>query len=59
MLNITDDYDGFTNSKQTIYDKNDKVNIILRNFLLSVADGPLLTSNIGFIIWRTLKPLFS
>ena len=59
MLNITDDYDGFTNSKQTIDDKNDKVNIILRIFLLSVADGPLLTSNIGFIIWLTLKQLFS
>ena len=59
MLNITDDYDGFTNSKQTIDDKNDKVNIILRFFILSVADGPLLTSIIGFIIWRFLKPLFS
>ena len=55
MLNITDDYDGFTNSKQTIDDKNDKVNIILRFFILSVADGPFLTS----IIWRFLKPLFS
>ena len=59
MLNMTDDYDGFTNSKQTRDDKNDKVNTILRIFLLSVADRPLLTSIIGFIIWRTLKPLFS
>ena len=59
MLNITHDYDGFTNSKQTRDDKNDKVNTILRIFLLSVADRPLLTSIIGFIIWRTLKPLFS
>ena len=59
VWNITDDYDSFTNSKQSIDDENDNIKIFLKLLLLSIQGGVLLLSLMGLKIRTTLKTLFS
>ena len=58
VWNITDDYDSFTNSRQSIDNENDN-NIILKHLILSIQGGVLLLSLKGLKIRTTLKTLFS
>ena len=55
VLNITKDYDGFTNCTGN---ENDDIKIYLKHLLLSVLGGVILQCLINLMIWNTLKPLF-
>ena len=59
VLNITDDFDSFTNGTQIKGDDNDNINIIPKLLLLSIPIDIVLVSLIGLLRWSTLKPLFS
>ena len=56
-LNISDDFDGLTNSTQTVDEEDDNIDIILRLLILSIPGGVLLL--IGLVIWTNLEPFFT
>ena len=51
VLNLTDDYNSFTNCT---YDKNDDINSVLECLLLSIPSGVLLLSLIGLIKYTSI-----
>ena len=52
VLNITDDYDSFTNCTNN---ENDDIYINMKFLLLSIAGSIILLSCIGLIIWTMIK----
>ena len=59
ILNITDDYDSFTNNTKIIDGENDKIIIFIKLLLLSIPSGLLLLTLIRLFIWTILKPLLT
>ena len=56
MLNITVEYDGFTNDTQIIDNEGDDFIIILKLTILSIQSGVFLPLIISLMIWSTFKP---
>ena len=53
VLNITDEFDSFTNSTEIIDDENNIILLITKVLLLSIPSNVLLMSLIGLIKWTT------
>ena len=59
VMGITDAYDSFTNSTETIDDENDNINNITDFFYFYQPQVVYFHSLKGLKLWSTLKPLFS
>ena len=58
VLNISNDYDGFTKIPQIKDDENDENIIILKLLLLSNPNSEKWLSLVVLMIWIRLKPVF-
>ena len=57
VVDISKDFDDFSNSTHITGDKSDDINIIIILLLLTILGGVILLSLIDLMTWTTLKPL--